>query len=156
MTYKEYKNSEQEAFNSLPIFFAFSNKQFKEQMEKRGLKETDTDKIYSLPGGAGGYYLRKDAQIIRDFMNREDKLQTLMKDHDFAVSAFYYEMANHEYHINRQGDWDVCNCFGNCEYGYGKDYHDYLKEMGYDEQMNACFREAKSKFLKACKKNDWY
>ena len=155
MTYKEYKNASQADFNSLPVFFAFGREQFKEQMEKRGLTENDTDKIYRL-GDSGGFYLKSDADVIRAFFSKGDELPELMKDHDFAVGAFYYEMANHEYHINGQGDWDVCQCFGDCDYEYYKGYVDYLKEIGYSDEVIGWFKEAKDKFYADCDKNGWW
>lgn len=142
MTYEEYKNQRQSEFNALPIFFAFSMEQFAREMEKRGLTVDDTDKIYRF--GNGGFYLRSDASIIREFMNKPDPIRELMNDPEFAESAFYYEMGNHEYHINLyQGDWDVCSCFGSCDYEEGKDYRDYLKEMGYSPEVISAFRTAR-------------
>lgn len=35
-----------------------------------------------------------------------------LKDKDFALAAFLYEMDNHEYAINYDGDGDVLGCFG--------------------------------------------
>ena len=154
MTYKEYREKSQKEFNELPIFWAFSNDQFKKAMEERGLTVNDTDKIYRL--GSGGFYLKKDAQIIRDYMNKPDELPELMKDSAFAQDAFYYEMANHEYHINWQADWDVCNCFGKCKYGEEKSGSDYLKEMGYGQQVIDDYYLARRKFLKDADENDWY
>lgn len=154
MTYDEYKQQRQDAFNSLPIFFAFSKEQFKEAMESRGLTVDDTDKLYSFPGG--GFYLRSDADIVRAFFNKPDPIKELMNDEGFAESAFYYEMANHEYHINWQGDWDVCSCFGNCEYDEEKTYVDYLKEEGYSDKTILAYHRARKKFLKYCNDNDMY
>ena len=153
MTYKEYKKARQDEFNNLPIFFAFSNEQFKRAMEERGLTENDVDKVYRL-GDTGGFYLKKDADIIRNFMNKPDKLNEYMKNPEFAESAFYYEMGNHEYHINWQGDWDVCSCFGDCEYSDGKTYVDYLKEIGYTQETIFTFKLAKKRFYLDCIKND--
>lgn len=152
MTYQEYRDQEQKEFNELPIFFAFSNKQFKDAMEARGLTEHDTDKIYKL-GGSGGFYLRTDAPVIRAFFekHRTDKtLAELMKDHDFAVSAFRYEMDNHEYAINYQGDWDVCNCFSKRELEFEeyKSYKEYLTEAGLAELI-PCYEEARRSHFKA-------
>ena len=48
MKYLELKQRQQKEVNDFPFGFAFSNQQFKEMMEKFGLKETDTDKIYSI------------------------------------------------------------------------------------------------------------
>ena len=155
MTYKEYKKARQDEFNNLPIFFAFSNEQFKRAMEERGLTENDVDKVYRF-GGTGGFYLKKDADIIRNFMNKPDKLNEYMKNPEFAESAFYYEMGNHEYHINWQGDWDVCSCFGDCEYSDGKTYVDYLTEIGYTQEIINAFELARKHFHSDCIKNDWY
>lgn len=156
MTYQEYREAKQKEFNALPIFWAFGKEQFRQAMEKRGLKETDTDKIYSL--GGGGFYLRSDAEIIRAYFSKPDELKTLMQDKDFAVSAFYYEMGNHEYHINWEADWDVCSCFANTELEYedSKTYVEYLKEAGYDEKVIGYFREAKNNFLKDADEKGWY
>ncbi len=154
MNYKEWKDSRQGEFNKLPIFFAFGDRQFKDQMEKRGLTENDTDQVYAL--GAGGYCLRKDANVVRDWFNKPDELPALMKNHDFAVGAFRYEMGNHEYHINGQGDWDVCQCFGDCEYDYWKSGADYLKEEGYSEEVVGFYQEAKRLFYKDVNENDWW
>lgn len=155
MTYKEYKKARQDEFNNLPIFFAFSNEQFKRAMEERGLTENDVDKIYRF-GDTGGFFLKKDADVIRNFMNKPDKLNEYMKDPEFAESAFYYEMGNHEYHINWQGDWDVCSCFGDCEYLDDKTYVDYLTELGYTQEIINAFKLAKKRFHSDCIENDWY
>lgn len=160
MTYQEYQDKTQKEFNDLPIFFAFGRKQFKEAMEARGLTENDTDKIYRL-GDSGGYYLRSDAHIIRAFFkkDREDKtLDNLMKEHDFAVSAFRYEMDNHEYAINYyQGDWEVVGCFSKkpLEFGDDKNYIDYLTEAGL-EGLIPWYEEARQSHFKAAEDNDWF
>ena len=79
-----------------------------------------------------------------------------MQDDEFAESTSYYEMSNHEYHIDWHGDWDVCSCFGNCEYGEDKDYSDYLREMGYSDKVIQAFKRAKSRFWKYCEENDMF
>ncbi len=155
MTYEEYRNQEQATFNALPIFWAFGMDQFREQMELRGLTENDTDKIYSI--GGGGYYLKADAEIIRAYFNRPNRLKEYMEnDREFAESAFYYEMGNHEYHINWQGDWDVCECFGSCEYEEGKDGADYLREIGYSDNVVRAFYDARRRFYKDADEKGWY
>lgn len=154
MTYKEYTEKRQKEYNELPIFWAFSMDQFKEAMEERGLTVDDTDKVYCF--GHGGYYLKKDSKIIRDFFNAPDQLKELMNDPAFAEDAFYYEMGNHEYHINWQADWDVCSCFGNPEYSEEADGKDYLKELGYSDEVILAYYRARRRFLKDCDENDWY
>lgn len=154
MNYREYKEVKQKGFNDLPIFFAFGRTQFKEAMEERGLTEKDTDKIYGL--GAGGYCLRSDAPLIREWFSKKDELPELMKDYDFAEDAFFYEMQNHEFGINSQGDWDVCSCFGDCEYDDSKGGSEYLREMGYGESTINAYRGAKKKYYKMALENDWF
>ena len=154
MNYQEYKKIREEGCNALPIFWAFNKEQFKEGMAKFGLKESDTDKIYSL--GAGGYFPKSKAKEVEDFFN-SDNIEDLMKDYDFAYDAFYCEMANHEYHINYQGDWDVLNCFYHVEWlGDGADCTDYLNKMDIPTTVKQAYIDARSKFLKDADKNGWY
>lgn len=152
MTYKEYIEKKQQEFNTLPIFFAFSTERLVEQMKERGLAEDDFDKIYRL-GDTGGFYLKSDSKIIDAYYDKPDKLKELMKDVEFAEDAFEYEMANHEYAINYQGDWDVCICFGNCEYDECKCYTQYLKDMGYSDEVIRAFKNAKTKHYKMMEEN---
>ena len=158
MTYQEYKKMAQKEFDDLPIFFAFSNKQLFEALEARGLTKDDTDKIYRL-GDTGGFYLKSDAEIIRAYFNKDKNDQTLrdlMRDHDFAVSAFRYEMDNHEYAINYyQGDWEVVGCFSkvSLKYEENKDYVDYLTEAGMADLI-PWYKEARASHYEASK--DWF
>ena len=158
MTYQEYREKSQKEFNELPIFFAFSNEQLFKALEERGLTKDDTDKIYRL-GDTGGFYLKSDAEIVRAYFKKDknDKtLEDLMKDHDFAVSAFRYEMDNHEYAINYyQGDWEVVGCFSKKELVYAeeKNYKDYLIEAGL-EDLIPWYEEARASHMKAAE--DWF
>jgi len=154
LTYTEYKSARQGEFNALPIFWAFSDEQFEEAMQERGLTMNDTDKIFSI--GAGGFALKSDKDAFLAFLNNKDPLLELMKDPAFAESAFLYEMQNHEYGINWQGDWDVCNCFGNCEYAVDKTGPDYLREMGYDENVVNAYTLARRRYYKLAEENEWF
>ena len=156
MTYVEYKRMADEEVNKLPIFFAFTKYRFREEMEKRGLTENDTDKIYSF--GPGGYYLREDRDTIDEWIKKQNKLYEMMREYDFAYGAFYYEMGNHEYHINYyQGDWDVCSCFGNCEWaGEEADGEYYLYKMGYNDETVRAYKDARKQFLKDADEKGWY
>lgn len=144
-TYTEYKKERQEEFNSLPIKFAFGKEQFKNMMEKWGLTENDTDKIYRFP--CGGFYRKADAHIIHDYYSKPDPLYELMNDEKFREEAFRYEMDNHEYAINYyQGDWDVLNCFSQKELEYDdlKGYVEYLEEMGHLDWLDSYVKARKS------------
>lgn len=101
-TYTEMRNRHQQMVNSLPMFFAFSQEQFEEGMAAFGLSPNDTNKIYSLGGGTGGYYKRSDAELIRDtFATIEAEEQQAMTDDKtgdgYIFQMFVYELDNHEY-----------------------------------------------------------
>lgn len=101
--YTEMKDRHQERINALPLMFAFSQKQFKEGMERWGLSEDDTNKIYKL-GTTGGFYQRKDSALIfSTFEENEHELtEAIRADPDgtgFIKDMFLYELANHEYCI---------------------------------------------------------
>lgn len=155
MTYQEYKISRQKEADNLPIFYVFNNNQLKEEMEKRGLTINDIDKIHSL--GFGAFCLCSDMEKVIKWFNTPDPIDQLMENPEFAEDAFYYEMGNHEYHINHyQGDWEVCSCFGECIFNEQKTYRDYLKEIGYSENVIQAFEKTKTKFWNDAIKNDWF
>ena len=153
MTYEQFIDKRQAEFDKLPIFYAFDIKQFTAQLEMRNAKISDVCSI-----GHGGYCLKKDKDIVLAFLNAPDELPELMKDEEFAIDAFYYEMSNHEYQINHyQGNWDVLNCFADKELKYidADDYHVYLNEMGHPEWL-PIYEKARKKYLDDCDKNNWY
>ena len=155
MTYKEYLNTRQTDVNNLPIFWAFSNEQFHKACEERNIPLDGSVKLVAL--GSGGYCKKSDYPMIEAFLSK-DPLKKLMSDYDFAFDAFYYEMGNHEYHINTyQGDWDVCSCFGNCEWVDEETTGEqYLMDMGYGVDTIKAYKDARKKFLKDASDNDWY
>lgn len=102
MKYIDLKQKHQQEVNEFPFGFAFNNKQFKEMMENFGLKETDTDKIYSI--GAGGYIRKTDSEAMEKMFERhrqemQDEINKDKKGTDFVYEMFRYELANHEYCI---------------------------------------------------------
>ena len=145
MTYKEFKEARQAEYNKLPIFFAFSDKQLEEALQKRGLTIEDAPgQLYRI-GHLGGFYLKKDAPEIRAFFEKDSdkELRELMEaDEEFCYEAFEYEMYNHEYPINWEGDYDVCSCFGNCEWSEVKFGSDYLKELGFSDKVVLIYNNA--------------
>lgn len=98
--YEELSNKHQEEVNSFPFMWAFSKKQFAEGMETLGLKETDTDKIYSI--GGGGYIRKTDSDKLKEMLDRHaaEMEQAIAEDttgDGFIFDMFNYELANHEY-----------------------------------------------------------
>ena len=99
MTYCELKKEQEKELNEFTgIFYAFNNKQFKEGMEKIGLEEKDTKKIYSL--GSGGYILKEKSKDFNDMFNKfSDKKTKALKTEEFLLEALTYELQNHEFCI---------------------------------------------------------
>ncbi|MGN0960756.1 MAG: hypothetical protein ACI4PF_00990 [Christensenellales bacterium] len=102
MKYLELKQKQQKEINDFPFGFAFSNEQFKEMMEKFGLSENDTDKIYSI--GAGGYIKKTDADAMHEMFKRhrqeiEEEIEKDKTGTGFIYEMFKYELSNHEYCI---------------------------------------------------------
>lgn len=98
-TYQQLKISQAKEMNEFKgIFFAFSNDQFKEGMEKVGLASTDTKLIFSL--GAGGYILKTRANNFGNMLKRHtQELKDLRKSEKELVKAIAYELSNHEFCI---------------------------------------------------------
>lgn len=94
MNYLEIKQRQEIELNAFPMFFAFSDKQFKEGVEKLGA--SPENKLIKLPGG--GFILKKDMQKFEDMLDKFDRqMKDAMKDRDFLCDAIGYELNNHEY-----------------------------------------------------------
>jgi len=98
--YYELKQKHQAEVNNFPMVFAFSKQQFAEAMEKLGLTEADTDKIYSI--GGGGFIRKSDSDAFGEMFKRHAKEMQEAVDADstgdgFVFDMFNYELANHEY-----------------------------------------------------------
>ena len=135
--YKTMKNQHQEDINNFPMFFAFSNSQFEEGMNKLGLNSTDTDQIYKT--GSGGYYRKTDAKELHSIINsHKEEMKHAMGNDQFLYDAFDYELGNHEYCIT----WDVeptLEALGMTE-----------DEVENDARMAAIFRKARQA------QSEWY
>lgn len=101
--YLEMKNRQQKEFDEFAnknMFFAFSDKQFEEGMQKLGLQKDDTDKIYRTIGG--GFVLRTASKEMNNIFKRheQERKDAIEADKDgtgFIYDMFDYELANHEY-----------------------------------------------------------
>ncbi len=79
-------------------FFAFSEKQFKEGLQKLGTTE---DKLTAL-AGLGGFILTEHLpefkEILRQNAAEQQKaIEDTLTGGEFAYQMFLYELANHEY-----------------------------------------------------------
>ena len=74
----------------------------------------------------------------------------LKDDFEFQKIAFKYEMGNHEYHINWQGDYDTLSAFGNIQWhGDGEDVLDkYFDELEFTDVQRGAYLAARREYLK--------
>lgn len=129
MKYCDFKYKNDKAFHdfiSKNVFFAFSDKQFKEGLEKFNIKENEVaDKLYKYFGG--GYILKSAVEEEKQILKRQHRLQNkYFNNFKNLVDALEYEMNNHE-----------------C--GYTGDYSEGLYALGYswnDLENNKRLRKA--------------
>lgn len=121
---------------------------FHNDAEREAFRKQTESMYYSLIG----FFYTKNPEIVRRLAQLQAGItkasEEIEKSRDYWVSAFKYEMYNHEYAINWQGDWDVCGCFCNCEYGEYKTGADYLREAGYSEEIVGAYIDARTEVLK--------
>ncbi len=94
-TYQEQKRRHAAEFNAFDgIFFAFSNEQMKEGIEKHGVNESN--RVVNI--GAGGFVLKSRLQEFKDLLKRqENERHALKQDIKEMTEALIYELQNHEY-----------------------------------------------------------
>lgn len=161
MKYTEFKDMLQNKVNDLPVFYAFSNEQLDNALDDMGLslKDMKGNKIVRI--GFGAYCLKRDLDSIMSELNAvDDAKRVFIEDYEQAYDAFMYEMGNHEYHINYEGDWDVLSCFGLdddvCEYEDGKGAEEYMDAMGLSPVTKAAYHDARGDFLRMADERGWY
>lgn len=153
MKYTDFKDMLQNKVNNLPMIFAFSSEQLDNALDDMGLslKDMKGDKLISM--GAGAFCLKSDLDYVLSELHAvDDARREFIEDYEHAYDAFFYEMGNHEYHINLQGDWDVLSCFGLdddvCEYEDGKDVDEYMDAMGLSLVTKAAYHDARDDFMR--------
>lgn len=109
-SYLDLLKKQQDEISNFPLAYAFNNEQLKEALEKIGAESLDECVTVM---NHGDIVKREDApKLIAMFKRHTKELQEAMENHKFAEAAFLYEMDNHEYAINWDGDDDVLRCFG--------------------------------------------
>lgn len=151
----------QNKVNDLPMIFAFSNEQLDNALDDMGLSLKDMKGNKLIRMGFGAFCLKSDLDsILSELHAVDDATRGFIEDYEQAYDAFMYEMGNHEYHINCDGDWDVLSCFGLdddvCEYEDGKDVDEYMDAMGLSPVTKAAYHDARGDFLRMASEKDWY
>ena len=107
--YINFKDAQMKELNEFPIAYAFNDEQLQRALEKLGV--ASVKECVSVMGH-GDIVKKEDApKLLAMFKRHDEELLEKMKDEDFAEAAFLYEMDNHEYAINWDGDDDVLGCF---------------------------------------------
>jgi hypothetical protein len=126
------KRHEQE-LAKFPIAYAFDKRQLEEALEKLGAEKSECVSVF----GHGDIVKRTDVPALMAMLKRHVKeLHEALQDKEFAEAAFLYEMDNHEYAINWDGDADVLACFNLSE--------KQLYEMGLED----AYRKARRSHMK--------
>ena len=109
--YLDLKERQQKEVEEFPIAYAFNDEQLKEALVKLGA-ESVSECVTVF--GHGDIVKKGNAKPFIEMLKRhtEEVKQKIKDDPDFAQAAFLYEMDNHEYAINWDGDDDVLACFG--------------------------------------------
>lgn len=131
MKYRDFKKKCCDRVNKLPIFYAFNYSQLDSILEENNLSKKD---ICSLSGGA--FIKNSDKGLVEDLFNSiSNERIELMKNDDFVIDMFKYEMSNYEYVLN----YDDLTVLDAC--GISAD------EFNKDSRLSSLFIRAKVSYL---------
>lgn len=124
--YIDFTERQREELNNFPIAYAFNDEQLKRALEKLGANDiSECVTVFNH----GDIVKKENAPKLIAMMKRHNKeMEEALKDEEFAEAAFLYEMDNHEYAINWDGDDDVLGCLGLT--------YEKLKEMNLEAAYN--------------------
>ena len=138
--YLDLQEEQRKEIEEFPIAYAFSKEQLEEDLKKLDAKREECVTIFNH----GDIVKKENAPKFIDMLKRHTKevQDELIKGEEFAEAAFLYEMDNHEYAINWDGDADVLGCFSLSE----KD----IVNKGLDR----AYRRARNKHMKHAREWD--
>lgn len=106
--YLDLKDRQQQEVNDFPIAYAFNDEQLADALETLGAKIEDCATVL----GAGDIIRKKDIPAYKAMLLRHiEELHEALEDERFAEEAFKYEMDNHEYAFNWDGDAEILGAF---------------------------------------------
>lgn len=109
--YPKLIDAHRKELDAFPIVYAFSDKQLQE-----GLKQLGVDSVNECTTvfGHGDIVRKEDAPKFIAMLERHSNAikDLIISDEQVAEAAFRYEMDNHEYAINWDGDEEILRCFG--------------------------------------------
>lgn len=106
--YHDLKKRHEQELNDFPIAYAFNDTQLQEALDKLGAERSEVCTVLQI----GDIVKKTDADALIKLLLRHTKeLHALLRsDEKLAEEIFEYEMDNHEYAINYDGDGDVMRC----------------------------------------------
>ena len=144
MNYVEFKEKRQKEVNELPMYFAFSDKQFNDLMVKLGYDDENVFLNDIMSIGGGSIILKKDKELFMNTFDRIDKeLTENLKNDEFIESAFEYELGNHEYCIT----YDISETLDALDISYD--------EYQNNERIQKIAKKAIKKYMDKMKKIGW-
>ena len=106
--YLDLQKRQQQELEDFPITYAFNKEQLERALEKLGATREECVTYMNH----GDVMKRTDVPAFKAMLKRHtEEIHEALKDEEFAEAAFLYEMDNHEYAINWDGDADVLACF---------------------------------------------
>ena len=106
--YLDLQKRQQQELEDFPIAYAFNKEQLERALEKLGATREECVTYMNH----GDVMKRTDVPAFKAMLKRHtEEIHEALKDEEFAEAAFLYEMDNHEYAINWDGDADVLACF---------------------------------------------
>ena len=101
-TYKQMKDRHQAEINALPLAFAFSDRQYKEQLAAWNITEDEAKAGAIIAIGAGGFIRSTDRDQVFSTFDRIHAEQRAAIEADttgtgYILQGLKYELINHEY-----------------------------------------------------------
>ncbi len=96
-SYRALKIRHQQSIENFEgIFYAFTDKQFKEGLKKLNLSEGEENKL--LKFGSGSFILKDRKKDLEDLLlSNKKEIRENLKDEKLLLDALRYELSNHEY-----------------------------------------------------------
>ena len=139
--------------DSLSIFGDFRTADKKAEYERKKKKFP-----YFSPVAFASFKEKPFVERLNELYEQlEEQREHVADNYEYQKSAFKYEMANHEYHINYQADWDTLSAFGNIPwYGDGGTAREkYFDALGFNETQRRAYEDARREYLKEANERDW-
>lgn len=150
-SYTEYKSKLDYVMNLYPQRRKYISHFFIGSDEERAaLQEKIKSMVFCPPAFA--YYLREDrdfaSRIVTLFNSLNNARDAIETDPAYLQTAIVYEMYNHEYAINWQGNWDVMSCFGNVKYNSNDDPNLYMDQLKWTPEQRSAFWKARAQYYR--------